>query len=158
MPAEVGQPAPDFALPDTDRSVRTLGEFSGKTLVLAFFPGAFTGVCTTEACTLSDGLGEFESMNAQVVGVTVDGPFAQKGWTDANSVNFPFLSDFAREMVNAYDVALPNFAGMEGYVAANRAVIVVDGSGNVCYRWIAPNPGTEPNYDEVKAAVQACAG
>ncbi len=158
MPADVGQPAPDFSLYDTDRAVRTLQEFRGKTVVLAFFPGAFTGVCTTEACTLRDSIPEFDGMNAQVIGITVDGPFAQKEWTTQNSVNYPFLSDFNRQAVNAYDVALPGLAGMEGYVAANRAVIVVDPQGTVQYRWTAPAPVNEPDYDEVKAAVQACSG
>ncbi len=157
MPATVGQPAPDFSLYDTDRNRRSLADYRGATLVLAFFPGAFTGVCTTEACTLRDGLADFQAMNAQVVGVTVDGPFAQKAWSDANSVNFPFLSDFERQATNAYDVALPNLAGMEGYVACNRAVFVIDGSGNVRYRWDAPAPVNEPDYDAIKAAVQACA-
>ena len=157
MPADVGQPAPDFSLYDTDRNLRTLSEFHGKTVVLAFFPGAFTGVCTTEACALRDSLADFEGMNAQVIGVSVDAPFSQKKWADDNSVNYPFLSDFNRAAVNDYDVALPNLAGMEGYIAANRAVIVIDGQGTVQYRWVAPAPTNEPDYDEVKAAVQSCA-
>ena len=157
MPAEVGSAAPEFSLYDTDRNVRTLSEFRGKTVVLAFFPGAFTGVCTTEACTLRDSVADLNGLNAQVVGITVDPPFAQKAWSDANSVNYPFLSDFNREAVNAYGVALPNLAGMEGYVAANRAVFVVDGQGVVRYRWDAPAPVNEPDYAEVRNAVAACA-
>lgn len=158
MPAVVGQPAPDFSLHDTDRNVRTLEEFRGKTLVIAFFPGAFTGVCTTEACALRDAAAELNELNAQVVGVSVDPPFSQKAWADANGVNYPFLSDFNRVAVQAYDVALPNLAGMEGYLAANRAVFVVDGQGVVRYRWDAPAPVNEPDYDEVKAAVRAANG
>ena len=157
MPAEVGSAAPEFSLYDTDRNVRTLSEFRGKTVVLAFFPGAFTGVCTTEACTLRDSVADLNGLNAQVVGITVDPPFSQKAWSDANSVNYPFLSDFNREAVNAYGVALPNLAGMEGYVAANRAVFVVDGEGVVRYRWDAPAPVNEPDYAEVRDAVAACA-
>lgn len=157
MAAEVGQAAPDFTLYDTDRNQRSLSEFKGKNVVLAFFPGAFTGVCTTEACALRDQLDQFNSMNAQVVGISVDPPFAQKKWADDNGVNYPFLSDFNRQAVNAYDVALPNLAGMEGYVAANRAVVVVDGEGVVRYRWVAPSPATEPDYDAVRAAVSQLA-
>ena len=153
MAVEVGQAAPDFTLYDTDRNQRSLSEFKGKNVVLAFFPGAFTGVCTTEACTLRDTVDQFNSMNAQVIGITVDPPFAQKAWTDQNNVNYPFLSDFNREVVNQYDLAFPNLAGMEGYVAANRAVLVLDKEGVVRYKWVAPNPGTEPDYDEVKNAV-----
>ena len=155
MAAEVGQAAPEFTLYDTDRNQRSLSEFKGKNVVLAFFPGAFTGVCTTEMCTLRDQIDQFNSMNAQVIGITVDGPFAQKAWTDQNNVNYPFLSDFSREVVNKYGVAFQNLAGVEGYVVANRAVLVLDQDGVVRYRWVAPNPGTEPNYDEVKAAVSS---
>ncbi|MDA0734951.1 MAG: peroxiredoxin [Chloroflexi bacterium] len=157
MAVEVGQSAPDFTLYDTDRKERSLSEFKGKNVVLAFFPGAFTGVCTTEACTLRDNVDQFNAMNAQVVGITVDGPFAQKAWADQNNVNYPFLSDFGREVVNQYGLAFPNLAGLEGYVVANRAVVVVDKAGVVRYKWVAPNPGTEPDYDEVKKAVSSLA-
>lgn len=157
MAAEVGQAAPDFTLYDTERKRRSLSEFKGKNVVLAFFPGAFTGVCTTEACALRDQVDQFNSMNAQVVGITVDPPFSQKAWVDANNVNYPFLSDFNRQTVNDYDVALPNLAGMEGYVAANRAVVVVDQEGVIRYKWIAPSPATEPDYAAVRQAVEALA-
>ena len=157
MAAEVGQAAPDFTLYDTDRKPRSLSEFRGKNLVLAFFPGAFTGVCNTEACALHERMNEFDSMNAQVVGITVDSAFSQKAWMDHNQASFTVLSDFTRQVVNSYDVALPNFGGMEGYVAANRAVIVVDKDGVIRYRWLAPNPGVEPDYDEVRQAVSQLA-
>ena len=153
MAAEVGQAAPDFTLYDTDRQQRSLSEFKGKNLVLAFFPGAFTGVCNAEACALRDRMSEFNSMNAEVVGITVDAPAAQKAWVDHNQANFTVLSDFNRQTVNAYDVALPNFGGMEGFIAANRAVLVLDKDGVVRYRWVAPSPGVEPDYDEVRHAV-----
>ena len=152
MAVEVGQTAPDFTLYDTDRNQRSLSEFRGKNVVLAFFPGAFTGVCTTEMCALRDQLDQFNSMNAQVIGITVDPPFAQKAWCDSNNVNYPFLSDFAREVITEYDLAFPNLAGMQGYVAANRAVLILDGDGVVRYKWVAPNPGVEPDYDEVRNA------
>ena len=153
MAVEVGQQAPDFTLYDTDRNQRSLSEFKGKNVVLAFFPGAFTGVCTTEMCTLRDSIDQFNSMNAQVVGISVDSPSAQKAWGDQNNVNYPFLSDFNRQVVNQYGLAFPNLGGMEGYIAANRAVLVLDQGGVVQYKWEAPNPGTEPNYDEVREAV-----
>ncbi len=153
MAVDVGQAAPDFTLYDTDRARRSLSEFKGKNVVLAFFPGAFTGVCTTEMCTLRDQLDQFNSMNAQVIGISVDPPFAQKKWCDDNSVNYPFLSDFNREVITAYDLAFPNLAGMEGYVAANRAVLVLDGEGMVRYKWVAASPANEPDYAEVRNAV-----
>jgi peroxiredoxin len=153
MAVEVGQSAPDFTLYDTDRKQRSLSEFKGKNVVLAFFPGAFTGVCTAEMCALRDRIDQFNSMDAQVVGITVDPPFAQKAWSEQNHINYPFLSDFNRQVVNQYGVAFQNLAGMEGYVAANRAVLVLDKDGVVRYKWVAPSPGTEPDYDEVREAV-----
>ena len=153
MAVEVGQPAPEFTLYDIDRKQRSLSEFRGKSVILAFYPGAFTGVCTTEMCTFRDRMDRFNSMNSQVLGISVDGAFAQKVFSDQNNLNFPLLSDFTRQVVNQYDVALENFAGMDGYVAAKRAVFVVDKEGVVRYTWIGPNPGVEPDYDEIQAAV-----
>ena len=153
MAVEVGQPAPDFTLYDADRQARSLAEFRGKSVVLAFYPGAFTGVCTTEMCTFRDRMERFNSLNSQVLGISVDGAFSQKVFSDQNNLNFPLLSDFTRQVVNHYDVALENFAGMVGYVAAKRAVFVVDKEGVVRYAWVGPNPGVEPDYDEVQAAV-----
>lgn len=153
MAAEVGQQAPEFTLYDTDRKERSLNEFKGQNVVLAFFPGAFTGVCTTEMCTFRDRMEQFNSLNAQVLGISVDGAMSQKAFSDQNNLNFPVLSDFQRKVVNQYDVELPNFGGMEGYVAAQRAVFVLDKGGVVRFKWVAASPGIEPDYDEVKDAV-----
>ena len=153
MPVDVGQAAPDFSLYDTDRQQRTLSEFKGQNVVIAFFPGAFTGVCTTEMCTLRDSLSQFNSMNAQVIGISVDGAMVQKAFSDQNNLGFTVLSDFQRQAVSLYDVPLPNFAGMEGYVAAQRSVFVVDKEGIVKYKWVADSPCNEPNYEEVQRAV-----
>ena len=153
MPVDVGEAAPDFSLYDTDRQQRTLSEFKGQNVVIAFFPGAFTGVCTTEMCTLRDSLSQFNSMNAQVIGISVDGAMVQKAFSDQNNLGFTVLSDFQRQAVSLYDVSLPNFAGMDGYVAAQRSVFVVDKEGIVKYKWVADSPGNEPNYEEVQRAV-----
>ena len=153
MAVEVGQAAPDFTLFDNERQQRSLGEFKGKNVVLAFYPGAFTGVCTTEMCTLRDRADQFNNLNAQVLGISVDAPASQKAFSDNNNLSFPLLSDYSRQVVNQYDVALPNFGGMEGYVAAQRAVFVVDKEGVVRYKWVAPTPGVEPDYDEIRQAL-----
>ena len=158
MAVEVGQAAPHFTLYDSDLKQRTLGEFRGKSLVLAFFPGTFTGTCTTEMCTLRDRTDQFNSLNAQVVGISVDPPFSQKAWAHQNSLSFPVLSDFNRQVVRQYDVAFQNLAGLEEYVAANRAVFVLDKDGVVRYKWVAPTLGTEPDYDEIKGALEKLSG
>ena len=155
MAAEVGQKAPDFTLFDSAKQPTKLSDSKGKNVVLAFYPGAFTGVCTTEMCTFRDRFDSLNSMNAQVLGVSVDGIFAQKAFSDANNLNFPLLSDFNRETVEAYGVALPNFAGMEGYTASERAVFVIDKDGVIRFRWVGENPGVEPDYDEVQRQVDA---
>ena len=153
MAVEVGQQAPDFTLYDMDGKERSLGEFKGQHVVLAFFPGVFTGVCTTEMCTFRDRLGHFDSLTAQVLGISVDARLAQKAFSDQNNLNFPILSDFQRKAVGLYGVELPNFSGMEGYVAAQRSVFVVDKAGVVQFKWIAPNTGVDHDYDQVKDAV-----
>ena len=153
MAAEVGQQAPEFELLDTGKEARKLSDYKGKNVVLAFYPGAFTGVCTTEMCTFRDRFDSFNSMNAQVLGISVDVFFSQKAFSDANNLNFPLLSDYKREAVNAYGVALPNFAGMDGYTASERAVFVIDKEGVIRYKWVGENPGKEPDYDEVQKQV-----
>jgi len=153
MAAEVGQKAPDFELFDADKQPTKLSDLKGKNVVLAFYPGAFTGVCTTEMCTFRDRFDSFNSMNAQVFGISVDGIFAQKAFSDANNLNFPLLSDYGRKTVDAYGVSLPNFAGMEGYTASQRAVFVIDKSGVIQFKWVGENPGLEPDYDEVQRQV-----
>jgi peroxiredoxin len=79
--------------------------------------------------------------------------FSQKAFSDANNLNFQLLSDYTRETVNAYGVALPNFAGMDGYTASQRAVFVIDKDGVIRFKWVGENPGVEPDYDEVQRQV-----
>ena len=155
MAITVGQAAPDFTLHETPQQQRSLSDYRGRKVVIAFFPGAFTGVCTTEMCALRDRIDQFSDMNAEIIGITVDPPFAQAAWKAANEVHYTFLSDYNREVVNAYDVALPGLAGMQGYVAAKRAVTIVDAEGIVRYHWVADSPGVEPNYADLRDAVAA---
>src|SRR5215472_17920640 len=112
-----GERAPAFTLSDIDRKPRSLQELlkpKGATLV-AFFPGAFTGVCTKEMCALRDNMAEFNKFNAQVVGISVNDPFSNKGFANTNNLTFPILSDYTREVVKLYNVYHENFAGLKGY-------------------------------------------
>jgi len=106
---------------------------------------------------LRDRIDQFGALNAEVIGITVDAPFVQQAWKAANNVAYTFLSDYNREVVNAYDVAFPGLAGMQGYVAANRAVTVIDSGGVVRYHWVAGSLGVEPDYEEIRTAVAALA-
>ncbi|HTY01126.1 MAG TPA: redoxin domain-containing protein [Bacteroidota bacterium] len=153
MALQVGQKAHDFTLVDTEKKPHSLKEFLGKKSVIVFYPGAFTGVCTKEVCAFRDAMANFNSMNAQVVGISVDSPFANKVFADQNKVAFPLLSDFTHSVSRQYAGTYPSFAGIDGYEAAKRAVFVLDPQGVVKYAWISENPGVEPPYEEVKAAV-----
>ena len=151
---EVGQKAPEVEFVDTERKQVKISDFKGKTTVLAFFPGAFTGVCTKEMCTFRDSLSKFSSLDANVVGISVDSPFSNKSFKDVNKLNFAILSDYNRNGVKTYGVELENFAGLKGYTAAQRAVFILDKDGVVKSKWIAENPGIEPNYEQVAKEVE----
>ncbi len=151
--ADLGNKAPDFSLVDTTRTVKSLADFTGKKTVLAFFPAAFTGPCTNEMCAFRDSMAELNGLDAHVVGISVDGPFANAEFAAKNKLDFPLLSDYKLEVVNAYGVVLENFAGLEGYTTAQRAVFVLDADGVIRYKWVAESPGIEPDYTDVKAAL-----
>jgi len=150
----VGQKAPDFTLPDTDLKPRRLREFLNKNVVLAFYPGAFTTVCTKEMCTLRDSLAKLSDLKAQVVGISVNDPFSNKAFAKANRLNFPLLSDYNREVVRLYGVAVTDFAGLKGYTAAKRSIFIVDRKGVVRYKWVSEEPTVEPNYEEMERALE----
>ncbi len=154
MALKVGDTAPEFTLVDTERKPRTLKEFLGKKTVLAFYPGAFTGVCAKEMCTLRDSLSAFNSMNGQVVAVSVDGPFANKAFAEKNGLTFPVLSDYTKEVSRKYTGLYSAFAGLAGYEASKRSVFVLDAQGTVRYAWISEDPGKEPVYEEISRALK----
>jgi peroxiredoxin len=151
----VGDKAPDFALYDYDRKMRHMSEFlaKGHRTIIAFFPGAFTGVCDKEMCTFRDMFGELENLNGKLVGISVDAPFAQKAFAEKYELTFPLLCDFGRETIQKYGVVWKNLGGVEGYNSANRAIFVVDDSGKVLFKWVAENPGVLPDFDAVKKAL-----
>lgn len=151
---KIGQEAPSFNLPDVEMKSRSLEEFRGRKLVIAFFPAAESPVCTTEMCALRDSLSMLKSLGAQVVGISVDGPFANKIFTDNRHLNFPILSDYKREVINKYGIVMANLGPLEGYNAAKRSVFVLDENGIVRYRWVSDNPLVEPNYDEIRSSLE----
>jgi peroxiredoxin len=154
MALNVGSKAPDFTLFDTEKKPRSLSEFRGRNIVLAFFPGAFTGVCTKELCTFRDALSQLNSLNGQVVGISVDSPFANKAFAAQNNLQFPLLSDYSREVIKQYGGVHEDFSGLKGYSAAKRAVFIVDTNGNVKYAWVSENPGVEPDYNAITQALK----
>ncbi len=150
MSVEIGQKLPEFQLHDQDRKQRSLNEFLGKKTVLAFFPGAFTGVCTKEMCTFRDAL---QTLPAQVVGISVNDPFTNKGFAETHHLQFPLLSDYTRETIKKFNIYHNDFAGLKGYTAAKRSIFILDEKGTVRYKWISEDPTKEPNYEEIKATL-----
>ena len=146
---ELNDKAPEFTLKNTKKEDVSLSDFSDRSVVIAFYPGAFTGVCDTEMCTLQDNLKSFNDLDATVLGISVDSPWANAEFARKYELEFTLLSDVDRNVVQMYDATFTGLGGIEGYVSANRVVIVIDKEGVVQHRWVAENPGVEPDYDAV---------
>jgi peroxiredoxin len=155
MALKVGDKAPDFKLFNQDGEPVSLSDYKGKKVVVLFFPAANTGVCTKEMCTFRDDLKEFEKMDAQVLGISVDTHYSLKMFQEKNNYNFPLLSDFNKKVINDYDVVLDVFApGKFDYQkVAKRSAFVVDGNGTLKYVEVLASPGDEPNYEAIKKAL-----
>ena len=147
--------APDFNLKDTEKIDIALSSYKGKTVVLAFYPGAFTGVCDTEMCSLRDSMNSFNDLNTTVLGISVDSPWANAEFAKKYEINFSLLSDYNRDVSKAYDMIFNGLGGLEGYECSNRGVIIIDEQGLIQYRWVAENPGVEPNYSEIIEKVKS---
>lgn len=155
MALAVGTTAPDFTLVGTDMQPVSLSAHAGKTVIVAFFPAAFTGVCQEELCTFQGALQRLNTVNATVLGITADIPFANKAFAAANGLEFAILSDFTLETIKAYGVALENFAGITGLTRSQRATFVVGPDGTISYAEVTENPGVLPNFDALYAAIGA---
>ena len=125
---------PDFHLYDQNLVVRSLKDFKGQKIVLAFFPGAFTDVCTREMCVFRDSMKSMMEFGAQIVGVSVNDPFTNKAFADAYKLPFVILSDFTRETIKDYDVFHEDYAGLKGYTVAKRSIFILDQEGKLQYK------------------------
>jgi glutaredoxin-dependent peroxiredoxin len=152
MPIAVGTKAPDFTLKSKDanglKDVSLSANYGKKNTVLLFFPLAFTGVCTQEFCDVTQGLGSFSDLDAEIIGVSVDSPFAQEAWAQSKNITVPLVSDLNKKTAEAYGVLLPDLVGI-GSTAA-RAAFVIDKSGTVQYAEQTPSPKELPNFDAIK--------
>ena len=152
MSIDVGAKAPDFTLMNQDREPVTLSEqLKQGPVVLAFFPAAFSSVCTKEMCTFRDAASELNNVKAKVLGISVDTFFAQKAWADAEHLNFPLLSDFNKTVIRQYDVVNPDMIGLKDI--AKRAVFVIDRGGIVRHREVLDDARNEPDYGKVTQAL-----
>src|SRR5208283_4890230 len=155
MPIKVGSKAPDFTLKSKNAAglvdVKLSDNFGKKNTVLLFFPAAFTSVCTKELCDISAGLGQYSGLNAAVIGLSVDTPFAQEAWAKQEKIGITLVSDLNKNVTRQYDVLFPNLAGI-GDTSA-RAAFVIDQHGIVQYAEQTPTPKDLPNFTAIKATL-----
>lgn len=152
MAISAGSKAPDFTLKSKTKDglsdVKLSENFGKKNTVLLFFPLAFTSVCTQEFCDLSSGLGAYSGLNADVIGLSVDSPFAQEAWAAKEKITVRLASDLNKAVTKAYGVEFPMLAGV-GDTSA-RAAFVIDKAGVVQYSEQTPTPKDLPNFAKIK--------
>lgn len=155
MALSVGTKAPDFTLKSKNadglRDVSLSANFGKKNTVLLFFPLAFTGVCTQEMCDITAGLGGYADLNAEVIAVSVDSPFAQEAWAQKEKIGITIASDLNKTTAKNYETLLDDLAGL-GSVSA-RAAFVIDKAGVIQYSEQTPTPKDLPNFEAVKAVL-----
>ncbi len=150
----VGQTAPNFKLFNSEKQEIDLSSFLGKNVVLLFYPQAFTSVCTAELCDTRDNLKVYESLNAEILAISVDSVFTLDNWKQQQNFNFHLLSDFNKEVSSAYGSIYETFAfGMKG--VSKRSAFVIDKAGVVQYAEVLENAGEMPNLEAVKATLQS---
>ncbi|WP_116106695.1 redoxin domain-containing protein [Lewinella sp. IMCC34191] len=149
MNLKTGDKAPLFTLySDAQREVN-LTDFRGQNLVLLFFPLAFTGVCTEEMCTMRDSLSAYTDLETAVVAISVDSPFTLARFKESESLNFPLLSDFNKEVSRQYGVLYESFVmGMHG--VSKRAAFVLDSEGIIRYAEVLASAGDQPDYSAIR--------
>ncbi len=152
MPLSVGTKAPAFTLKSKAADgLKDVSLPAGKNAVLIFFPLAFTGVCTQELCDITAGLSSYGDLNADVIGISVDSPFAQEAWAQKEKIGITLVSDLNKETTKAYDVLFPGLAGI-GDTSA-RAAFVIDKTGVIQYAEQTATPKDLPDFDAIKAAL-----
>jgi glutaredoxin-dependent peroxiredoxin len=161
MSIKVGDKAPDFTLVSqtaTGPQLVTLSERIGKSkIVLLFVPMAFTGGCTTEFCEISKGMSEYDSLDATVLGISGDNPFAQEAWAQKEGITLTLLSDYEHLVTAAYGVAYEQFIPSKNLImggVAKRSAFVIDKAGIVQYAEVLDSPGDMPNFEAIKAVLR----
>jgi peroxiredoxin (alkyl hydroperoxide reductase subunit C) len=147
---EPGTPAPDFTLPDQDGNDFALSDFAGTKLVLAFYPGDFSPVCTDQLSIYQEVLGEIEGKGGTLVGISVDSSFVHAAFREKLGLTIPLLADFhpKGEVCTAYGAYIPE----RGH--ANRSLVLVE-NGEVRWSHAAPTPLEIPGANLIFDALAA---
>ena len=161
MSIKAGDKAPDFSLvsltADGPQVVKLSEEIGKSNIVLLFVPMAFTGVCTAELCDVSNGISEFEALDAKVYGISGDNPFAQGEWAKKEGITISLLSDYEHEATKAYGVAYDEFLPAKNLIMGGvpkRSAFVIDKEGTVQYAEVKESPGDLPDFDAIKACLK----
>lgn len=153
MALQIGDQPADFTLFSSELKEVSLKDFAGKKVIIHFFPMAFTGVCTTQLCTLRDNFGFYEGLNAQVLGISVDSPFTLAKFKEENNYQFPLLSDFNKEVSTAFGAIYDQFVfNLKG--VSKRAAFVLDEDQKVIYAEVLESAGDLPNFAAIDAIVK----
>jgi glutaredoxin-dependent peroxiredoxin len=154
MPLEVGTLAPDFTLPlAPGEAPLRLADYRGqKSVVLLFFPLAFSDVCTEEICAAAENYSDWTELGAEVIGISVDSPFVNRKFARECGAPFPIVSDFNKETITAYGVRCDDYFGLKG--VANRAACVVDRHGRIAWFWMDEDSSKLPDFEALKEAVR----
>lgn len=154
MNIKIGDKAPSFTLRASDKSEVSISDYEGKNLIVLFFPLAFTGVCTAELCGVRDDIASYSSLNADVVAISVDSLFTLEKFKAEQNYNFPLLSDFNKDVSEAYGALYEDFVlDMKG--VSKRAAFVIDKAGIVKYAEVLDNAGEVPNFDAIKQTLSS---
>ena len=149
MALQIGQKAPEFSLYNSDKNKVSLSDFSGKKVVLLFFPQAFSSICTTELCSVRDDIGNYEKVDAQILGISVDSVNSLNRFKQDQGYTFPLLSDFNKDFSRAYDAIYENWVlDMKG--VSKRSAYVIDGEGFIRYAEVLESPADIPNFEAIK--------
>lgn len=153
MALTLGQQAPDFKLFSSDLKEVSLADFKGKKVIIHFFPMAFTGVCTTQLCTMRDNFGFYDGLGAQVLGISVDSPFTLAKFKEDNQYQFPLLSDFNKEVSQSFGAYYDEFVfNLKG--VSKRAAFVLDENQKVIYAEVLESAGDLPNFKAIDDIVK----
>lgn len=154
MGLQKGDKAPNFTLTSETTAAVSLADYQGKNVVVLFFPLAFTGVCTTELCTMRDDIATYQNLDAEILAISVDSPFTLNQFKTQQNLNFPLLSDFNAETSATYGTLYEEFVlGMKN--VSKRSAFVVDKTGTIQYAEVLESAGDLPNFDAIKASLEA---
>jgi peroxiredoxin len=154
MAITVGQAAPDFTLFDSEKNPVTLSGLKGKNVLLLFFPQAFTSVCTKELCGVRDNISRYQSVNASVFGISVDSVFTLAKFKEEQQFNFPLLSDFNKEVAEAYGSIYKDWIlNMRG--VSKRSAFVIDKEGVVQYAEVLESAGDVPDFEKINTVLDS---